>query len=168
MSQHAPPPGAGFPQARPGVGNPAARSPTPTLDGVNDRIQPDYYAVIGVTPDADAEQIRAEYLAKARQLHPDAMASPSAIEAETDQLARANRDMALLNEAWAVLSDPARRKLYDQARQPSPQMGISDVARSVGRFVGARRSGGSLARSAGNFFGRLINEFEKGRRGESR
>jgi hypothetical protein len=60
------------------------------------------YEVLGASPDAsDAELRRAYYLA-ARQLHPDL--NP---DSGTDAAMRA------LNQAWAVLGNPERRKRYD-------------------------------------------------------
>ena len=50
---------------------------------------------------ADREQIRAAYRQLARATHPDAAGEASA------------SSMAGLNEAWRVLSDPARRAVYD-------------------------------------------------------
>jgi hypothetical protein len=59
-----------------------------------------YYERIGVSPDASRDQIRAAYRRLARRHHPDAH------EGDSSQ-------MAALNEAWRVLSDPARRAMYD-------------------------------------------------------
>jgi hypothetical protein len=60
-----------------------------------------HYELLGVAPDADAEEIQRAYRLLALRLHPDVApdADPSA--------------MAAINGAWAVLSDPARRRAYD-------------------------------------------------------
>lgn len=69
-----------------------------------------HYEVLGVERDATAAQIRAAYLARARQLHPDRHASATAAE-----LARAQRAMQEVNAAWSVLGDPQARRDYDAA-----------------------------------------------------
>ena len=67
----------------------------------------DYYAVLGVLPDAEDVVIRAAYKALAQRYHPDRMAGSKAA---------ANARMAEINEACAVLSDAAKRKAYDELR----------------------------------------------------
>lgn len=69
-----------------------------------------YYAVLGVSPDADRKAIRARYAALMQRggKHPD--------------LGGSHAEAARLNEAYAVLRDPVRRALYDQscsARAPT-------------------------------------------------
>ena len=61
-----------------------------------------YYELLQVQPTADVEVIRAAYRSLARRYHPDQNPSPSA-EATTKRL----------NEAWEILSDPAKRAEYD-------------------------------------------------------
>lgn len=63
----------------------------------------DYYQVLGVAKDASAEDIKKAFRKLARKYHPD-------ISKEPDAAAR----MAEVNEANAVLSDPEKRKAYDQ------------------------------------------------------
>ena len=62
-----------------------------------------YYELLQVTPTADLEIITAANRALIRRHHPDRNPSPSA-DATTK----------LLNEAWEVLSDPAKRTEYDR------------------------------------------------------
>ena len=75
-----------------------------------------YYELLQVQPTADVEVIRAAYRSLARRYHPDQNPSPSA-EATTKRL----------NEAWEVLSDPAKRAEYDRqfaagsSSRPAPQ-----------------------------------------------
>ena len=59
------------------------------------------YERLGVSSTASADEIRAAYRARARELHPDRQGSA------------ATRAMADLNDAWRVLSDPAARRAYD-------------------------------------------------------
>lgn len=63
----------------------------------------DYYKVLGVRKDATAEQVRRAYRKLARQLHPDVNKSPDA-----------ERRFKEVNEAHDVLSDPEKRKRYNQ------------------------------------------------------
>ena len=68
---------------------------------------PTHYDLLGVRTDATADEIRHAYRSMARRIHPDALATGSAAGGASSQ------DMAALNEAWRVLSDPGRRALYD-------------------------------------------------------
>lgn len=68
----------------------------------------DYYATLGVTPQAEDIVIKAAYRALAQRYHPDRFGG-SANEA--------NRKMAEINEAYGVLSDPAKRRAYDAEYQ---------------------------------------------------
>jgi len=63
----------------------------------------DYYAVLGVPPDADAETIKRAFRTQARALHPDVSQDPSAPERFRE-----------LTEAYGVLSKPSTRLLYDR------------------------------------------------------
>lgn len=62
----------------------------------------DLYRVLGVSPDAALQDLRAAYRRRAKQCHPDAGGS--------------HRLMVELIAAWEVLSDPAKRALYDERR----------------------------------------------------
>ncbi|MBI3793154.1 MAG: J domain-containing protein [Nitrospinae bacterium] len=63
----------------------------------------DYYAVLGVGKDASEAEIKAKYRKLAKQLHPDK--NPGNKEAE--------EKFKKLSEAYAVLSDPEKKKKYD-------------------------------------------------------
>ncbi|RMG24897.1 MAG: hypothetical protein D6724_05150 [Armatimonadetes bacterium] len=66
----------------------------------------DYYKTLGVPTDADAQTIRTAYRKLARRLHPDVNPDPSA-----------SQQMAAVNEAYAILSDPEQRASYDARRR---------------------------------------------------
>lgn len=83
----------------------------------------DFYDVLGVRPDATAATIRESYRALARAHHPDRVASSPAA---------AEQRMAAINEAYHVLSDPARRAVYD-ARRRGGGRGASGVRPSATR-----------------------------------
>jgi len=88
-----------------------------------------HYEVLGVERDATAAEIRAAYVARARQLHPDRHAG-----APPAELARAQRAMQEVNAAWTVLSDPRSRREYDatlRAREEARTPGASVFAESA-------------------------------------
>jgi curved DNA-binding protein len=66
----------------------------------------DYYAALGVAPDADEKTIRDAYRRLAREYHPDV--NPGNAEAE----ARFKE----INEAYQALSDSEKRRKYDELR----------------------------------------------------
>ncbi len=67
-----------------------------------------HYQVLGVPVDASTREIRRAYVTRARLAHPD-------FHADADARTRGEneRQMRQLNEAWAVLGDPDRRRQYD-------------------------------------------------------
>jgi hypothetical protein len=69
----------------------------------------DPYRTLQVEPSADLEAIRAAYRRLARANHPDLNPRPEAAER-----------MRAINAAYAVLSDPARRAVYDARRYVPP------------------------------------------------
>jgi len=68
----------------------------------------DYYTLFGLQVGASPEEIRSTYFMLARKLHPDRLA---AIGVDDDQR-QAQRLMACINAAFAVLNDPVRREEY--------------------------------------------------------
>lgn len=67
----------------------------------------DYYQILGVARDADAQAIKKAYRKLARKHHPDA---------NPDDKQAADR-FKEINEAYEVLSDPEKRTRYDQVGQ---------------------------------------------------
>ena len=67
----------------------------------------DYYEILGVSKEASAKEIKEAYRSLAFQYHPDRN------NGSADALER----MKQINEAYAVLSDPAKRSRYDSLRQ---------------------------------------------------
>jgi curved DNA-binding protein len=97
----------------------------------------DYYKILGISKAASEEDIKKAYRKLARKLHPDL--NPNDKEA--------NKKFQQINEANEVLSDPEKRKKYDQY---SEQYGENwqnaeqfEKARQSGAYAGERRSGQS-------------------------
>ncbi|HWA83060.1 MAG TPA: J domain-containing protein [Fimbriimonadaceae bacterium] len=64
----------------------------------------DYYKILGVPRNADEKEIKSTYRKLARKLHPDVNPGDKAAEAKFKEV----------SEAYDVLGDPEKRKLYDQ------------------------------------------------------
>lgn len=100
---------------------------------MHDRPEPskDYYAILGVLPTAEAEEIASAFRALARTYHPDVRP-----EDET-----AASHFKRINEAYEILSDPAKRRHYDrqearrqahQAEPTRPPVWPKDMAAAFG------------------------------------
>ncbi|MBR2189794.1 MAG: DnaJ domain-containing protein [Eubacterium sp.] len=63
----------------------------------------DYYKVLGVPKNADDKQLKSAYRKLAKQYHPDTNPGDQAAEQKFKEV----------GEAYAILSDPEKRKLYD-------------------------------------------------------
>jgi hypothetical protein len=79
---------------------------------------PSHYEVLGIARDAKPAEVRRAYLALARRHHPDRAGGDAA-------------RMRTINEAWATLGDPARRRQYDLVLR-RPASGPSWTAGSTG------------------------------------
>jgi len=71
----------------------------------------DYYAVLGVQPDADDQTIKQAYRKLARQYHPDINPGNKLAEERFKEI----------NEAYEVLNDPQKRQQYEVLRQQYQQ-----------------------------------------------
>ena len=71
-----------------------------------DWLEKDYYKILGVSSDAKPDEIKRAFRKLAREFHPDQNADNASAEARFKEISEAN----------AVLSDPAKRKEYDEAR----------------------------------------------------
>jgi molecular chaperone DnaJ len=99
------------------------------------RLAKDYYAILGLGCDATPEEIKAAYRRKAHELHPD--------HGGTDC-----RPFLDIQEAYDALSDPARRRAYDNrqaAAQPRhagsyPRAPVEPLIPDAGEWVGSWRS----------------------------
>ena len=67
----------------------------------------DYYSVLGVEPDSDANAIKKAYRALAQKFHPDRLR-------DQEEITNASERMIAINEAFAVLADSKRRAEFDR------------------------------------------------------
>jgi len=86
---------------------------------------PDYYEVLGVSPDASTEEIRKAYLKLAHKYHPDKTGGDKAAEEKLKKI----------NEAYDILKNPEKRRQYDEMRKMA-QSGFSfeDAGFDFSRF----------------------------------
>src|SRR2546430_3379625 len=111
--------------------------------------QQDYYQILGVPETATTDEIKKAFRRLAKQYHPDRNPNkPQAAERFKE-----------INEAHDVLSDPDKRKKYDQLRRYGAFAGAGSGGEAPGPPGGARAraeiepSGlGSLAGHGGLFF----------------
>lgn len=88
-----------------------------------DLVNADLYAVLGVRPGADTQEIRRAYRRLVSLSHPDL---------NPHDMRRAEQRMARINVAAGVLIDPIRREAYDRARSGGgrPRRSASRTRRS--------------------------------------
>jgi hypothetical protein len=84
----------------------------------------DYYEILGVTRRASDAEIKRGYRRAATQAHPDAGGS-------TDRF-------MLVREAYDVLSDPVRRRLYDHAGRKRPAERPKPADPALGKLAAAQ------------------------------
>ena len=88
----------------------------------------DYYAVLGVAPDAAANDVDARYRDLAKALHPDR-------NADVDDQERFKR----ISAAYAALKDPATRAAYDEFRARVDDGSLYTAATSASPATSVRR-----------------------------
>lgn len=104
----------------------------------------DYYKIMGIPKDTPQKDIRSAYVRRAKQFHPDLHPDDP----------KAKAKFQALNEAYNVLSDPDKRKKYDQYGENWEQAEAFEKAGGGGGFSGS--SGGT------GFEGFDFSQFENG------
>lgn len=108
----------------------------------------DYYQVLGISKNASAEEIKKAYRKLARKYHPDL--NPGDKQAETR--------FKEINEAQEVLSDPEKRRKYDQYGQYWQQVGQGGAAPGTGKGASVNTDFGNFDFSQYGNFEEFINE----------
>ncbi|MFO0957593.1 MAG: DnaJ C-terminal domain-containing protein [Isosphaeraceae bacterium] len=141
----------------------------------------DFYEILGVARDATADQIKKAYRNQARKNHPDVNPGDKAAEARFKEA----------QEAYEILSDKEKRKLYDQfgraafqgagagSHGPGPEWfarggpgaggegaGFENI--DFSQFFGAGGPAGATAEGGGGIFEELLGRMRGGRSGKAR
>ena len=104
----------------------------------------DYYEVLGVPKDADEAALKKAYRVLAKKYHPDANPGDKEAEAKFKEA----------SEAYSVLSDPEKRKKYDQFGHAAFDGGAGGAGYGGFDFNGA---------DMGDIFGDIFGDFFGGR-----
>ena len=87
----------------------------------------DYYEVLGISRSADKDAIKKAYRKMAKKYHPDSNAGNADAEEKFKEV----------TEAYNVLSDPEKKKLYDQFGHAAFEEGAGGAGYGTGGFGGA-------------------------------
>ena len=126
----------------------------------------DYYETLGVSKTASEEEIRSAFRKLARKYHPDVAKDKKTAEEKFKEI----------NEAYEVLSDPEKRKKYDQLGanwnqpggfQPSPDWGGGAQPGGYYQWSGGDGGGGVDFEFGGTGFSDFFEAFFGGGRGRS-
>ena len=108
----------------------------------------DYYQILGVSKNADAEEIKKAYRKLARKYHPDLNQGDKQAETRFKEV----------NEAQEVLSDPEKRRQYDRYGQYWSQAGQGNARQRSSNPAGANVDFGGFDFSQYGNFEDFINE----------
>jgi len=130
-----------------------------------DWIEKDFYRELGVSSDAQPEEIKKAYRKLARELHPDANPGDAKAEARFKSV----------SEAYGVLGDADKRKQYDEQRRlfgsggfrpgsggmgggfGTPGAGGFDLGDLFGQATAQQGAAGAGSGGLGDLFGGLFN-----------
>ena len=109
----------------------------------------DYYEVLGIDKNADASAIKKAYRKLAKKYHPDTNKDDPNAEQKFKEV----------TEAYSVLNDPEKKKLYDQYGMAAFEEGFSEEqarrAANGGGFSGFHFENGE----AGDFWDDMFGQF---------
>ncbi len=112
----------------------------------------DYYEVLGLSKGASAEEAKKAYRKLAIQYHPDKNPGDKKAEEKFKEI----------NEAYETISDPQKRKMYDQFGHSASNMGGGGQGPFGGGFGGGSADFGDIF---GDIFGDLFGQGGQGGRG---
>ena len=104
-----------------------------------------YYELLGVSTDANAEEIKSAYRARAKEVHPDVNRSLDAVE-----------EMRNLNAAYETLSDFAKRAAYDRQLEEETRT-AEERKRRNSPEVYIDHIGDQLQEGLGGLFGYIVS-----------
>ena len=120
----------------------------------------DFYASLGLNPDATPEAIKKTYRKLAQKFHPDHYHNRS-----EEERARANDRMVEITEAFRILSNPTERAAYDQKRaeeQARLQTHAAAARASAVRTHTSSKLGRDISQ---DFLGKLFAQLRSGHDG---
>ena len=77
----------------------------------------DYYEILGIEKNADAGKIKSAYRKLAKKYHPDTNSGDAVAEQKFKEV----------TEAYNILSDPEKKKLYDQFGHAGPDLSLIHI-----------------------------------------
>ncbi len=113
----------------------------------------DYYKVLGIDKSADENTIKKAYRKLAKKYHPDTNAGN----------AQAEQNFKEVTEAYTVLSDEEKRKLYDQFGHAAFEGGFdADAAKAYSRQNGGTREYHFESGDMNDIFGDIFGDMFRG------
>ena len=118
----------------------------------------DYYKILGIDKNADENTIKKAYRKLAKKYHPDTNAGN----------AQAAEKFKQITEAYSVLSDPEKKKMYDQFGTADYQGGQGPFGGANGGYQEFHFDGGDMDDILKNIFGGGFSGRSAGAGGGSR
>ncbi|KAJ8903034.1 hypothetical protein NDN08_006349 [Rhodosorus marinus] len=112
-----------------------------------------YYDILGVSKDAEEDELKKAYKKLAMKWHPDR---------NLEDKARAEKEFKAVSEAYQVLSDKDKRQVYDAYGEDGLKMGDGNAPPPTGGMHGfpAGAKGFSFSTGGPGGFGEFRNEFD--------